>query len=86
MNGLMRIEINVLGALEATVDSVSVLPTANKPRQLLATLALNCMDILVTRQTGYELSIAPECVDVVRYHRLAGAGRLTRSKAGVKLR
>lgn len=37
----MRIEINVLGPLEVNVDGVSVVPTASKPSQLLATLALN---------------------------------------------
>lgn len=37
----MRAEINVLGPLEATIDGVSIVPTAGKPRQLLALLALN---------------------------------------------
>lgn len=37
----MRAEINVLGPLEATIDGVSIVPTAGKPRQLLAVLALN---------------------------------------------
>lgn len=37
----MRAEINVLGAFEATIDGVSIVPTAGKPRQLLAMLALN---------------------------------------------
>lgn len=37
----MRAEIKVLGALEATIDGVSIVPTAGKPRQLLAVLALN---------------------------------------------
>jgi DNA-binding SARP family transcriptional activator len=37
----MRAEINVLGPFEATIDGVSIVPTASKPRQLLAVLALN---------------------------------------------
>jgi DNA-binding SARP family transcriptional activator len=37
----MRAEINVLGTFEATIDGVSIVPTAAKPRHLLAVLALN---------------------------------------------
>lgn len=37
----MRAEINVLGAFEAAIDGVSIVPTAAKPRHLLAVLALN---------------------------------------------
>lgn len=37
----MRAEINVLGSLEIAVNGVSVVPTASKPRQLLAMLATN---------------------------------------------
>ncbi|OLF10327.1 AfsR/SARP family transcriptional regulator [Actinophytocola xanthii] len=37
----MRAEIKVLGALQVTIDGVSVVPTASKPRQLLAMLAVN---------------------------------------------
>jgi SARP family transcriptional regulator, regulator of embCAB operon len=37
----MRAEINVLGSLEVAVNGVSVVPTASKPRQLLAMLAVN---------------------------------------------
>lgn len=37
----MRIEINVLGPLEVNIGDVSVVPTASKPSQLLALLALN---------------------------------------------
>ncbi len=37
----MRIEINVLGPLEVDVGGVSIVPTASKPSQLLAILALN---------------------------------------------
>jgi DNA-binding SARP family transcriptional activator len=37
----MRVEINVLGPLEVSIDNVSIVPTASKPSQLLAILALN---------------------------------------------
>ena len=37
----MRAEINVLGTFEATIDGVSIVPSAAKPRHLLAALALN---------------------------------------------
>lgn len=37
----MRAEINVLGPFEATIDGVPIVPTAAKPRHLLAVLALN---------------------------------------------
>lgn len=37
----MRVEINVLGTFEATIDGASIVPTAAKPRHLLAALALN---------------------------------------------
>ncbi len=37
----MRAEINVLGPFEATIDGVSIVPTASKPRHLLAMLSLN---------------------------------------------
>lgn len=37
----MRVEIKVLGPLEVSVGGVSVVPTASKPSQLLAMLALN---------------------------------------------
>jgi DNA-binding SARP family transcriptional activator len=43
----MRAEIKVLGTLEATIDGISIVPTAGKPRQLLALLALNA-DRVVT--------------------------------------
>jgi SARP family transcriptional regulator, regulator of embCAB operon len=120
----MRAEINVLGALEVSVDDTSVVPNASKPRHLLAVLAMNAdrlvtssslkeelwankvprsasstlqtyvlhlrnlirgalpprevgrvREILVTRNTGYVLRVAPESVDAIRYHRLASAGR-----------
>jgi SARP family transcriptional regulator, regulator of embCAB operon len=120
----MRAEINVLGSLEVFVDGVSVVPTASKPRQLLAMLAINAgrlvtsttlmdelwgehaprsapsilqtyvlhvrkliravlpddqahvaRDLLATKHTGYLLQVKPDVVDVVRYNRLALAGR-----------
>jgi len=37
----MRVEIKVLGPLEVSVGGVSIVPTASKPSQLLAMLALN---------------------------------------------
>jgi DNA-binding SARP family transcriptional activator len=37
----MRVEINVLGPLEVSVGGVPVVPTASKPSQVLAILALN---------------------------------------------
>lgn len=37
----MHAEINVLGPLKVLVNGVSVVPTAGKPRQLLAMLAIN---------------------------------------------
>jgi DNA-binding SARP family transcriptional activator len=42
----MRIEVRVLGPLEVLVDGVSVVPSASKPSQLLAMLALNAGDIV----------------------------------------
>lgn len=120
----MRAEINVLGTLEVDVDGISVVPTATKPRQLLALLAINAghvvtnaalvdelwvtrpprsaagtlqsyvltirnlirralqaghddrgHGVLVTRPTGYVLRVEQDAVDVVRYERLAAAGR-----------
>jgi DNA-binding SARP family transcriptional activator len=37
----MRAEINVLGTFEVNIDGASIVPTAAKPRHLLAVLALN---------------------------------------------
>jgi DNA-binding SARP family transcriptional activator len=120
----MRAEINVLGALEMTVDGISVVPSAAKPRQVLAMLAVNigrvvtrtalmeelwaastprsapstlqtyvlhvrrlirealpagqehlARELLATRPTGYQLEADPEVSDLVRYDRLATAGR-----------
>lgn len=51
----MRAEIKVLGALEVTFDDVSVVPTASKPRQLLAMLALNVGRVVTTSTLMEEL-------------------------------
>jgi DNA-binding SARP family transcriptional activator len=37
----MRVEIKVLGPLEVSIGGISIVPTASKPSQLLAMLALN---------------------------------------------
>jgi DNA-binding SARP family transcriptional activator len=37
----VKVEINVLGTLEVTIAGISVVPTAKKPSQILAMLALN---------------------------------------------
>lgn len=37
----MRVEVNVLGPFEVSVDGVSIVPSASKPRRLLAMLAFN---------------------------------------------
>jgi DNA-binding SARP family transcriptional activator len=42
----MRAEINVLGPLEVVLDDASVVPTASKPRQLLAMLAINAGNVV----------------------------------------
>jgi SARP family transcriptional regulator, regulator of embCAB operon len=51
----MRAEINVLGALEVVIDGVSVVPTAGKPRQLLAMLAINVGRVVTTTALMEEL-------------------------------
>jgi DNA-binding SARP family transcriptional activator len=51
----MRAEINVLGALEVVIDGVSVVPTAGKPRQLLAMLAINVGRVVTTSALMEEL-------------------------------
>jgi DNA-binding SARP family transcriptional activator len=51
----MRAEIKVLGALEVAFDGVSVVPTASKPRQLLAMLALNVGRVVTTSALMEEL-------------------------------
>jgi len=51
----MRAEIKVLGALDVSIDGVSVVPTASKPRQLLAMLALNVGRIVTSASLMEEL-------------------------------
>ncbi|HEU5473406.1 MAG TPA: AfsR/SARP family transcriptional regulator [Actinophytocola sp.] len=42
----MRVEVNLLGTLEATVAGVSIVPSATKPSQCLALLAINAGHIV----------------------------------------
>jgi len=51
----MRIEINVLGPLEVSIGGVSVVPTASKPSQLLAILALNAGRVVTVNSLTDEL-------------------------------
>jgi DNA-binding SARP family transcriptional activator len=51
----MRFDIKLLGRLDATLDGVSILPSATKPRQLLALLALNAGHIVSTSTLMAEL-------------------------------
>lgn len=51
----MRVEVNVLGTLEVTVNGASVVPTASKPRQLLAALAMNAGRLVTTKALVDEL-------------------------------
>ncbi|HEX6354688.1 AfsR/SARP family transcriptional regulator [Actinophytocola sp.] len=51
----MRAEIKVLGALEVSVDGTSVVPTASKPRQLLAMLAMNVGQLVTSSTLKEEL-------------------------------
>jgi DNA-binding SARP family transcriptional activator len=51
----MRAEINILGPLEVLVDGTSVVPTATKPRQLLAMLALNAGQLVTSASLMDEL-------------------------------
>ncbi|HEX6352581.1 AfsR/SARP family transcriptional regulator [Actinophytocola sp.] len=44
----MHVDIKVLGAFEVTVAGVSIVPTANKPSQVLAMLALTAGRVLTT--------------------------------------
>ncbi|MGW8327141.1 AfsR/SARP family transcriptional regulator [Streptomyces sp. NPDC055808] len=48
-------EVKVLGALEASVNGQSVVPTADKPRQLLALLALSANQVIPASQLMEEL-------------------------------
>jgi SARP family transcriptional regulator, regulator of embCAB operon len=51
----MRFEIKVLGPLEVTLGGVSVVPTATKPSQLLAMLALNAGHVVTVSALMDEL-------------------------------
>jgi DNA-binding SARP family transcriptional activator len=51
----MRVEINVLGPLEVSVDGLSVVPTASKPSQLLAILALNAGRVVTASSLTEEI-------------------------------
>lgn len=44
----MRIEIKVLGPLEVSLGGMSIVPTASKPSQVLAMLALNAGHVVTT--------------------------------------
>ncbi|HEY0451206.1 AfsR/SARP family transcriptional regulator [Actinophytocola sp.] len=45
----MQVEIGVLGPLEVSVDGISIVPTASKPSQVLAVLALNAGHLVTVR-------------------------------------
>src|ERR1044072_5808680 len=51
----MRIEIKVLGPLEVSVGGVSIVPTASKPSQLLAMLALNAGRVVTVTSLTEEI-------------------------------
>lgn len=51
----MKIEFNVLGPLEVTVAGISVVPTAKKPSQILAMLALNAGQVVTSTSLIEEL-------------------------------
>src|SRR5262245_16538101 len=51
----MKVEIGVLGPLEASVADVPVVPTANKQRQVLAMFALNAGKVLTVDMLTEEL-------------------------------
>lgn len=51
----MRAEINVLGPFEALINGVSIVPTAGKPRQVLAVLALNTGRVVAATELIDEL-------------------------------
>jgi SARP family transcriptional regulator, regulator of embCAB operon len=51
----MRVEIKVLGPLEVVVAGVSVVPSANKPSQLLAMLALNAGHVVTVSSLTEEI-------------------------------
>jgi DNA-binding SARP family transcriptional activator len=51
----MRVEIKVLGPLEVSVGGVSIVPTASKPSQVLAMLALNAGHVVTTAALTEEI-------------------------------
>lgn len=51
----MRIEVKVLGPLVVDVDGMSIVPTANKPSQVLALLALNAGNVVTVGALTEEL-------------------------------
>lgn len=51
----MRVEINVLGPLEVSVGGVSIVPSASKPSQLLAMLALNAGHVVTVATLAEEI-------------------------------
>jgi DNA-binding SARP family transcriptional activator len=51
----MQVEIQVLGPLEVSVDGISIVPTASKPSQLLAMLALNAGHVVPVRTLAEEI-------------------------------
>ncbi|HEY7593878.1 MAG TPA: AfsR/SARP family transcriptional regulator [Actinophytocola sp.] len=51
----MDIEIKVLGPLEVSVGGVSIVPTANKPSQLLAMLAINAGHVVTVNALTEEI-------------------------------
>ncbi len=51
----MRVEVKVLGPLEVSVDGVSIVPTASKPSQLLAVLALNASRVVTVNALTDEI-------------------------------
>lgn len=51
----MRVEIKVLGPLEVSVGGVSIVPTASKPSQLLAMLALNAGHVVTLASLTEEI-------------------------------
>ena len=51
----MRVEIKVLGPLEVSVGGISIVPTASKPSQLLAMLALNAGHVVTLAALSDEI-------------------------------
>lgn len=51
----MRVDIKLLGPLDVSVNGVSIVPTASKPSQLLAILALNAGGVVTTNSLSEEL-------------------------------